>query len=337
MNELLETIINSLKELIGSGVKILPGLLTALILILLTRYAAQFIRQLATQVGKRTVRSKSLQLLLSKTCYITVWVVGVLIACVAAFPGLRLGDIIATLGLGSVAIGFAFQDIFKNFLAGILLLLQEPFRIQDQVIIGDYEGTVERIDIRTTKIRTYTGEQVLLPNATVFTSAVQVRTAFNSRRTDLAVGVDYNTVQQLSSSYQTNPTAVQSAMSIVGNYTRSALRKKRSTQGEQQAQQMINQFGGTQPSTQAVQMLFSAPQIQQIVQEVGSKTGINSQTVQRMLPLLVPLVLNFLKTGTNSQNPLGSNSVLSGFLDADGDGDVDIADAMQMATRYLNR
>lgn len=193
MNELLETIINSSKELIGSGVKILPGLLTALILILLTRYAAQFIRQLATQVGKRTVRSKSLQLLLSKTCYITVWVVGVLIACVAAFPGLRLGDIIATLGLGSVAIGFAFQDIFKNFLAGILLLLQEPFRIQDQVIIGDYEGTVERIDIRTTKIRTYTGEQVLLPNATVFTSAVQVRTAFNSRRTDLAVGVDYNT------------------------------------------------------------------------------------------------------------------------------------------------
>ncbi len=193
MNELLETIINSSKELIGSGVKILPGLLTALILILLTRYAAQFIRQLATQVGKRTVRSKSLQFLLSKTCYITVWVVGVLIACVAAFPGLRLGDIIATLGLGSVAIGFAFQDIFKNFLAGILLLLQEPFRIQDQVIIGDYEGTVERIDIRTTKIRTYTGEQVLLPNATVFTSAVQVRTAFNSRRTDLAVGVDYNT------------------------------------------------------------------------------------------------------------------------------------------------
>ncbi len=215
MNELLETIINSSKELIGSSVKILPGLLTALILILLTRYAAQFIRQLATQVGKRTVRSKSLQLLLSKTCYITVWVVGVLIACVAAFPGLRLGDIIATLGLGSVAIGFAFQDIFKNFLAGILLLLQEPFRIQDQVIIGDYEGTVERIDIRTTKIRTYTGEQVLLPNATVFTSAVQVRTAFNSRRTDLAVGVDYNT--PLSDAAEILQRTIQEVDGVLGN------------------------------------------------------------------------------------------------------------------------
>ncbi|GGA45222.1 mechanosensitive ion channel family protein [Okeania sp. KiyG1] len=121
------------------------------------------------------------------------WVIGVIIACVIAFPGLKLGDIIATLGLGSVAVGFAFQDIFKNFLAGILLLLQEPFRIGDQIIVDDYEGTVEEIDIRTTKIRTYNGERVILPNANVFTSAVQVRTAFGIRRTDLGVGVDYNT------------------------------------------------------------------------------------------------------------------------------------------------
>ncbi len=118
---------------------------------------------------------------------------GIVFACVVAFPGLQLGDIIATLGLGSVAIGFAFQDIFKNFLSGILILIQQPFQIEDQIIVGDYEGTVERIDIRTTKIRTYDGERILLPNSEVFTSAVRVRTAFPQRRTDLAVGVDYNT------------------------------------------------------------------------------------------------------------------------------------------------
>lgn len=139
------------------------------------------------------MRSQSLQLLLSKTAYVLAWVIGITLACVIAFPGLRLGDIIATLGLGSVAVGFAFQDIFKNFLAGVLILLQEPFRIGDQVIIEDYEGTVEQIDIRTTKIKTYKGEKVILPNATVFTNAIQVRTAYGIRRTDLAVGVDYNT------------------------------------------------------------------------------------------------------------------------------------------------
>jgi small-conductance mechanosensitive channel len=191
--DLLETIYDSLQELVGSGVKILPAIFTALIVVLLTRFLAQFIQQLATSLGEKTIRSRSLQLLLAKTSYVATWVIGSLVAAVIAFPGLELGDIIATLGLSSVAIGFAFQDIFKNFLAGILLLLQEPFRISDQVIIGDYEGTIERIDVRTTQIRTYTGERVLLPNATVFTSPVQVRTAFNSRRTDLGVGVDYNT------------------------------------------------------------------------------------------------------------------------------------------------
>lgn len=193
MNQLFETIVKSLQELVASGVKILPGLLIALVIIFLTRYAAKFLRDVATNVGKRTTQSRSLQFLIAKAAHVSTWIVGTIIACVIGFPGLRLGDIIATLGLSSVAIGFAFQDISKNFLAGVLLLLQQPFRINDQIIVGSYEGTVERIDIRTTKIRTYTGERVLLPNSQVFTSAVQVRTAFDSRRTDLAVGVDYNT------------------------------------------------------------------------------------------------------------------------------------------------
>jgi small-conductance mechanosensitive channel len=193
MNKIINTVVSSLQDLLGSAIKILPALLIALVIIMLTRYVAQFLRGMAEQLGRRTLKSRSLQLLLSKTAYVTTWIVGILFACVVAFPGLRLGDIIATLGLGSVAIGFAFQDIFKNFLSGILLLIQEPFRINDQIIVGDYEGTVERIDIRTTKIRTYNGERILMPNSEVFTSAVQVRTAFENRRTDLAVGVDYNT------------------------------------------------------------------------------------------------------------------------------------------------
>lgn len=193
MNQIIDTVVNSLQELLGSTIKIIPALITALVIIMLTRYAAQFTRGIAEKVGKKALQSKSLQLLLSKTAHLTTWIVGVVLACVVAFPGLRLGDIIATLGLSSVAIGFAFQDIFKNFLSGILILIQRPFRIDDQIIVGDYEGTVERIDIRTTKIRTYDGERILMPNSEVFTSAVRVRTAFNQRRTDLAVGVDYNT------------------------------------------------------------------------------------------------------------------------------------------------
>ena len=122
-----------------------------------------------------------------------MWIIGILLACVLAFSGFELGDIIAILGVSLVAIGFVFQDIFKNFLAGIILLIEEPFRIGDEIVIGDYQGKVENISIRTTKIRTYNGERVLLSNSNVFTEAVKVLTAYASRRTDSAVGVDYNT------------------------------------------------------------------------------------------------------------------------------------------------
>ncbi len=193
MNQILHTIFDSINIIIAKSINGIPGILAAIIIIILTRFAAEFISQLAEKLGTKTLKSHSLQILLAKITYVLVWVFGVLFAAVLAFPGLRLGDIVATLGLSSVAIGFAFQDIFKNFLAGILLLIQEPFRINDQIIVGEYEGTVESISIRTTQIRTYRGERVLLPNSTVFTSAGQVRTAFNHRRTDLGIGVDYNT------------------------------------------------------------------------------------------------------------------------------------------------
>lgn len=193
MNQILDTVANSFNNLISSGIEAVPGIISAIIILVLTRFAAEFVVQVAEKIGSQALKSRSLQVLLAKTSYVATWFAGLLLAGVVAFPGLRLGDVIATLGLGSVAIGFAFQDIFKNFLSGILLLVQEPFRINDQIIVGDYEGTVEAINIRTTQIRTYQGERVLLPNSTVFTSAVQVRTAFNHRRTDLGVGVDYNT------------------------------------------------------------------------------------------------------------------------------------------------
>lgn len=193
MNKFINTIIDSINELIADFIKFIPGLLLGLILIFVTRYLANWIRKLVTRIANKALKSKSLQILFIKTAYISTWFVGFILACIFAFPGLSLGNVIGALGLGSVAIGFAFQDIFKNFLAGILLLFQEPFSIGDEIIVEDYQGFVEHIDVRTTTIRTYQGEKILIPNATIFTSSVQVRTGYSKRRTDLGVGVDYNT------------------------------------------------------------------------------------------------------------------------------------------------
>jgi small conductance mechanosensitive channel len=192
MDQIVKTIVTSLQELLGSAVKALPGIITALIVLMLTRYAAEYARKIAEKIGNKALHSRSLQSLLIKTADIIAWVVGIVTACIITFPGLSVGDIVATLGLSTVAIGFTFQDIFKNFLAGILILIQRPFHINDQIIVGDYEGTVEQIDIRTTRLCTYDGERILIPNSQVFASSVRVRTAFAQRRTDLAVAVNYN-------------------------------------------------------------------------------------------------------------------------------------------------
>lgn len=193
MTSLINEVKSTLIGLVGQFVSVLPGLLMAIFILVATSFLAGIVQRVVRRIASRTLKSLSLRSLLVQTSRVSTWAVGILLACVLAFPDLRLGDLVALLGLSSVAIGFAFQDIFKNFLAGILLLVQEPFSIGDQIIVSDYEGTVEEVALRATRILTYQGEEVVIPNSLVFTSPVQVLTAHPQRRTDLGVGVDYNT------------------------------------------------------------------------------------------------------------------------------------------------
>jgi hypothetical protein len=84
--------------------------------------------------------------------------------------------------------------------------------------------------------------------------------------------------------------------------------------------------------------LFSSAQVSQLIEAIGAKTGLDPSQIQMMLPILIPVVLNLLRTGANTDNPEAEgNPVLNSFLDADGDGDVDIADALNLAGGFLNR
>ena len=117
--------------------------------------------------------------------------VGILVALSVALPSFQTGDVVELLGISSVAIGFAFRDILQNFLAGILLLVTQPFRIGDQIIAKGHEGTVEEIQTRATFIQTYDGRRVVIPNGDLFTQVVVVNTAFTFRRLEYDVGIGY--------------------------------------------------------------------------------------------------------------------------------------------------
>lgn len=107
----------------------------------------------------------------------------------------------------------------------------------------------------------------------------QVINAVNSSNQEGSSGQLANilsTVQQLSNSYGTEPSTVQSVLSVVGNYVRSSLQQKRSIEGNESAQAIVNNYSGTYPNQQAVQSLFSPNQQQQLAQTVAQMTGLNS-------------------------------------------------------------
>ncbi|OUL28815.1 DUF937 domain-containing protein [Nostoc sp. 106C] len=151
------------------------------------------------------------------------------------------------------------------------------------------------------------------------------------------LGSIISTVDQLSNRTGVDPSTIQSVLSVVGSQVRSSLQQKQATQGNEEVQSIVNQFAGTSPNSQAVDSVFGGG-IQQVAEVVAQRTGLDTGMIQQLLPFVVPVVLNFLQSGANAQNPQsGGNPVLNSFLDADNDGDVDISDAIQLASRHIGR
>lgn len=179
---------NALAQLIAS----LPAVLVAIIVFYIANRLAKPISSFVKSGLEKANRSQSLQLIVGRLTRWTVIILGFLLAAMIAVPDFSPAELISILGVGSVAIGFAFRDILQNFLAGILILFTEPFKIGDQIIVGSYEGTVEDIQIRATMMRTYDNRRVVIPNGDLFTDSVTVNTAYTYRRSEYDVGIGYN-------------------------------------------------------------------------------------------------------------------------------------------------
>ncbi|EYD77503.1 hypothetical protein Rumeso_00928 [Rubellimicrobium mesophilum DSM 19309] len=170
--------------------RLLPNLVVALVLLLVAAGIGWSVQRSLQRWGKRHDRD-NLGAVLGSFLKWVVILAGALVALIIIVPTFRPGDLIAGLGIGSVAIGFAFKDILQNWLAGLLLLIRRPFRVGDEIVVNGYEGRVEWIETRATMIRTYDGRRAIIPNADVFTNAVTVNTAFPKRRSEYLVGIGY--------------------------------------------------------------------------------------------------------------------------------------------------
>ena len=161
-------------RIVNFVVSLLPNIILAVAIFVLFLMLASAAKSLVRRFSQRREHHQRLGFLLGQLAYVTMSVVGFLIAISAVAPSFNVRDLVGMLGIGSVAIGFAFQNILQNFLAGILLLLQEPFQIGDWISIAGFEGQVEDIQTRATVINTLGGRRIVIPNAVLFTSPVAV-------------------------------------------------------------------------------------------------------------------------------------------------------------------
>jgi small-conductance mechanosensitive channel len=186
-----DTIVAKLHIWLNSFFDSLPNIAAALAFLLVAYGLAKLAGWGVQKLLSRRQRLDLGQLLASIT-FGAVMLFALMIAAAIVFPSVKPSDIMATLGIGSVAVGFAFKDILQNLFAGLLLLTNRPFRRGDQIKVKDYEGTVEHIASRATLIKTYDGKRVIIPNADIYTSPVTVNTAFPVRRDQIDLGIGYN-------------------------------------------------------------------------------------------------------------------------------------------------
>jgi small conductance mechanosensitive channel len=161
-------------RIINNAIALLPNLVIALVILVGFLVLASSVNTMVRRLSIRRQHRRNLSLLLGQLAYTLVVVLGFLIALSVVAPSFHAGDLIKMLGIGSVAIGFAFQNILQNFLAGILLLMQEPFVLGDWISVTGIEGRVEDIQTRATVITTLEGKRVVIPNAVLFTNPVAV-------------------------------------------------------------------------------------------------------------------------------------------------------------------
>lgn len=189
----LELLWDQLWSMWAGFVKLLPSLAIALVVFILTWIVARFVAGLGYRLASRAKLRPSLCELIETLVRIGVWVLGTMIALTVLLPGLTPASLFAGLGIGAVAIGFAFQDIFENFLAGVLLMLREKMRIGDVIDCEGIIGKVERISLRETHIRKLSNEVTIVPNSILFKNPVEILTDLDQRRHEVVVGVAYDT------------------------------------------------------------------------------------------------------------------------------------------------
>jgi len=183
MEDYINTFIDSL-------IKSIPNLLTALAIFIGALYLGSATSRVIRRVLKIRKAPEGVTQLLADMSRFSIIVIGTITALQRFFD---VTAFLAGLGIIGFTVGFALQDVMKNFAAGVILLIQQPFHIDEFIGVNGFDGQVLEIDLRATEMRSLDGRIVSIPNADVLANPIVNYTRANRRRIELPVGVGYST------------------------------------------------------------------------------------------------------------------------------------------------
>jgi small-conductance mechanosensitive channel len=180
-----------IQGILSAAAFMLPNVVLALVLFTISCLLARWAKGLIVGFYRRRGRHQNLGVLMGRVVQALLILVNLLIALSIILPSFSARDLIQVLGISGVAIGFAFRDILQNFLAGLLILLAEPFRVGEEIQVGSQEGVVQEIQARATLLRTWDGFLVVIPNATIYTEKLTILNAYDARRSSVEFVVGF--------------------------------------------------------------------------------------------------------------------------------------------------
>jgi small-conductance mechanosensitive channel len=172
-------------------VKMLPNFVVAILVLIAFVLVARVIKNISDRFLDRAIKNNSLSSIISKIIYIIVISIGVFTALSFLNLDKTVSSLLAGAGIIGLALGFAFQDIATNFIAGFFMAIKRPFKIGQVIHCEGYSGIIKRIGIRTTELSSFQGQEVIIPNKMLFQNPLVNDSENTYKRIDLNVGVSY--------------------------------------------------------------------------------------------------------------------------------------------------
>ena len=190
--QIIEIITQKLQVWLETAIKMLPNLALAVLFLGLFYIIGKVLRRVTDRVLKKFSDNIAVNQMISQTVFVILFCIGIFAALEILELDKTVTSLLAGAGILGLAFGFAFQDIASNFMSGVLIAFRKPYKINEVIEIDGHLGTVKKINLRTTSIENFRGQEVILPNKNIFTSTLTNYCTTGARRLEVEVGVSYD-------------------------------------------------------------------------------------------------------------------------------------------------